>query len=232
MASALASPPPVSFGSSDLKGNARRFLERALLISAMVHLTGVLLFRSAYERALRREGAEPTVPTWNTPVDVGPKLIPFDFHGGNVSSADKGIYVPTDKPNVPFPTPFDFGTMTRNSNDPIPNPGPGPDVGRSLPPPPPETPGPPPIPDVLPIPTYAPIPPYPEYALEAHVEGRVLVKVLVGVDGLPKDVIAVSGSNFLTGTAVEAVRRWRFRPALANGKPVEVWVEIPVLFHF
>ena len=30
--------------------------------------------------------------------------------------------------------------------------------------------------------------------------------------------------------AVGAVRQWRFKPAMARGKPVAVWVALPVKF--
>jgi protein TonB len=34
----------------------------------------------------------------------------------------------------------------------------------------------------------------------------------------------------LDGAALDAVSRWRFTPALNNGRPVRVWVAIPVRF--
>jgi outer membrane biosynthesis protein TonB len=45
-------------------------------------------------------------------------------------------------------------------------------------------------------------------------------------------VVVVSGSKLLAPAAVEGVKIWRFKPGTTNGLPVEVWVEIPVQFHF
>lgn len=231
MASALASPPPVSFGSSDLKRDARRLLERALVISALVHLTGVLLFRSAYERAITRD-AEPPVKVWSTPFDVGPKLIPFANPGGSPSTATKGIFTPKDIVDLPVTVPFDFGNVTSQSAEPYTGhdrgtePGPNPEPPRANLEPPPA------IPDILPVPKYAPLPKYPEFAIDAQIEGHVLVRVLVGTDGTARRVIAMDGSKILIAAAVEAVQRWKLEPGRAHGEPVEVWVEIPVYFHF
>lgn len=230
MASALASPPPVSFGSSDLKRNARRFLERALVISAIVHLSGVLLFRSAYERAIQ-QSAEPPLKIWSHPIDVGPTLIPFVSTGGSPSTATKGIFTPTDIVDLPVTVPFDLGNVTSRSAEPYNGPDHGTDV-QNPEPPHVDTAPPPAVPDVLPVPKYAPLPKYPEIAIDAQIEGRVIVRALVGTDGAARRVVAVSGSSVLLGAAIEAVQRWKFEPARANGVPVEVWVEIPVSFHF
>ena len=72
MAPALASPPPLlPGGSPDLKRHARKFLERALVISALVHFTAAGVFRAADERGRAREAAEPVIPTWTRVVDFG-----------------------------------------------------------------------------------------------------------------------------------------------------------------
>ena len=34
----------------------------------------------------------------------------------------------------------------------------------------------------------------------------------------------------LTDAALDAVRRWRFRPGATGGKPVKVWLAVPVTF--
>jgi protein TonB len=124
---------------------------------------------------------------------------------------------------------IDRSRIGREIAEPEKSPGPGPD---------PTTPDPPrdDTPafisvDTPPVPTFAPKPTYPEWAREAGVEGKVLLRVLVGADGAPKNVVVVSGTNGLTDDAVKAAWRWRFSPALSNKKPVEVWVEIPMTFR-
>jgi protein TonB len=39
------------------------------------------------------------------------------------------------------------------------------------------------------------------------------------------------GNPILVEAASKAIRTWRFRPALWNGKPVAAWVAIPVVFR-
>lgn len=73
-------------------------------------------------------------------------------------------------------------------------------------------------------------PAYPELARQAGVEGTVMVQALVGRDGLVKDVRVVRSIPMLDSAAVVAVRQWTFKPALANGEPVAVWVAVPVRF--
>jgi protein TonB len=85
----------------------------------------------------------------------------------------------------------------------------------------------------LPAPVRSPQPDYPEIARIAQVDGTVLVRALVGRDGRVLDVyVEPTGSvPMLDGAAMDAVRRWVFKPALANGHPVAVWVRIPMRFR-
>ena len=65
------------------------------------------------------------------------------------------------------------------------------------------------------------------------IEGEVLVRVAVGLDGGAKrvEVVRSSGSPLLDQAAVEGLERWRFEPARAAGQPVAATVEIPVTFR-
>ena len=40
-----------------------------------------------------------------------------------------------------------------------------------------------------------------------------------------------SGHDMLDQAATEALKKWRFVPARASGKPVETWVKIPIEFQ-
>jgi protein TonB len=73
-------------------------------------------------------------------------------------------------------------------------------------------------------------PEYPDLARDANVDGTVLVQALVGRDGRVRDVRVVQSIPMLDEAAVAAVRKWVFKPALANNKPVAVWVAVPVRF--
>jgi TonB family protein len=82
-----------------------------------------------------------------------------------------------------------------------------------------------------PVTTVLPI--YPDSAREAGVRGTVFLHVLVGRDGRVRAVrVAKDGRGIpgLNEAAIIAVKRWVFKPALSNNKPVAVWVGIPVHF--
>jgi TonB family protein len=64
----------------------------------------------------------------------------------------------------------------------------------------------------------------------AIVEGIVMVQALVGEDGLVKDTRVVKSIPTLDAEAVACVRKWRFKPAMSHGKPIAVWVAVPVKF--
>ena len=74
-------------------------------------------------------------------------------------------------------------------------------------------------------------PEYPPFARDAGVEGTVLVWALVGVSGRVEDAQVQRSIPMLDSAALEAVRKWRFTPALANLHPVRVWVAVPVRFR-
>jgi protein TonB len=78
-----------------------------------------------------------------------------------------------------------------------------------------------------------PWPRYPAAARRRGIEGEVLVRVAVGLDGRAErvEVLRSSGSALLDKAAVEALERWRFEPAQAAGQPVAATVEIPVTFR-
>ncbi|WP_202844632.1 energy transducer TonB [Luteimonas saliphila] len=76
-------------------------------------------------------------------------------------------------------------------------------------------------------------PEYPATALRSGIEGTVLVLVEVGADGVPTDVSVArrSSSRDLDRAALQAVRGWRFEPAMRDGKAVESSVQVPVDFR-
>jgi protein TonB len=67
---------------------------------------------------------------------------------------------------------------------------------------------------------------YPDLARAAGVEGTVLVRMLVGLDGrVERAIVAPGGSVLLLDeAALEAALTCVFTPALAKGRPVRVWV--------
>ena len=78
-----------------------------------------------------------------------------------------------------------------------------------------------------------PQPLYPDSARRDGKEGRVLLRVLVDEEGRTKaiEVSTSSGHAMLDQAAITALKKWRFMPARASGKPVETWVKVPIEFH-
>jgi len=79
----------------------------------------------------------------------------------------------------------------------------------------------------------SPAPVYPRSALRSGASGNVQLRIQVGIDGVPADVEVVSSSRNreLDRAAVQAVRRWRFAPAMQNGVPVPASVQQTISFE-
>ena len=73
-------------------------------------------------------------------------------------------------------------------------------------------------------------PVYPTQAQQAHVTGTVVLTATVGKDGNVQGVKVQSGPPMLTQAAVDAVKRWRYKPYYLNGEPVEAETEIKINF--
>jgi TonB family protein len=73
-------------------------------------------------------------------------------------------------------------------------------------------------------------PAYPRAARAEHVTGPVVVKAIISKSGAVEDVRVIEGDPLLRGAASEAVYKWRFKPYLLNGAPVEVATTLTVDF--
>lgn len=81
---------------------------------------------------------------------------------------------------------------------------------------------------------HAPPPPYPPLARRRGWEGDVLLRVRVGADGRPREVVVErsSGRSMLDRAASEHVlAEWRFQPALQDGREVDAWARVPISFR-
>ena len=76
-------------------------------------------------------------------------------------------------------------------------------------------------------------PRYPREEARAGVQGRVILRILVGIDGRPLAVTIdkSSGNRVLDRTAREHVlKTWIFKPAMRNGQPVQAYGLVPMDF--
>lgn len=78
-----------------------------------------------------------------------------------------------------------------------------------------------------------PNPQYTHEAREARLHGSVWIRITVGVDGAAHDLTIIKplGAG-LDQAAIEAVTKWRFRPAQKNGRPVAATSRVIVNFEF
>jgi TonB family protein len=75
------------------------------------------------------------------------------------------------------------------------------------------------------------VPAYPDAARAQEIEGSVLMDVVVSEAGQVKYVRIIDGDRHLRAAAEDAVMRWRYKPYLLNGSPVEVTTTVKVDFR-
>lgn len=209
---AMSTPPPSTSPSPQSPRSWYWPSRRALLYAAGAFVIGLLLF----------------VVIWYFDRDTSAyKVEP-------AASADAAVEF------EPLPVPLPANGRDKDAERLAP--GPQAELVERAPPPAPPTVTPPaaPVPPApvqavatsAPTPIQMPPPDYPRRAWRRGEEGTVLVKVDVGTNGIPTSVgIARSSrSRALDRAALDAVRRWRFRPAMANGQPTTGSVVVPVEF--
>lgn len=79
---------------------------------------------------------------------------------------------------------------------------------------------------------YQPEPEFSEEARKAKYQGVCTLSLIVGADGRPSNIrVASSLGMGLDEKAIEAVKTWRFEPAMKDGHPVAVQIAVEVDFH-
>jgi protein TonB len=68
-----------------------------------------------------------------------------------------------------------------------------------------------------------PPPIYPAAAREQGVEATVIVRFIVGANGLVKRIKIIKGHPLLNAAVLDAVKDWRFKPGTYEGQPVSMW---------
>ena len=78
----------------------------------------------------------------------------------------------------------------------------------------------------------SPQPSYTDEARQDHIQGTVIIDVIVRADGTGKVNKVVQGLGYgLDEKAVEAFESWRFEPGKKDGKPVDVQLQVVINFH-
>ena len=78
--------------------------------------------------------------------------------------------------------------------------------------------------------TVAPV--YPPEALAQKLQGAVVLQAVIARDGSVEDVKILRGYFLLGRAAVAAVKQWRFRPYILDGRPLETKTVITVNFTY
>lgn len=196
---------------------------RALLWVAGAFVLGLLLFAliwfSSRDKTFLQADGQPS-PAQE--VALAPLPTPLSAGGASqMPAAQPGSGQPrphlVEEPAPPAPTPLAEATGVQEPTTTLPMQT-GTDSSSDRPP--------------LRIAGQSPAPEYPASALRKGESGVVLVNVLVDAQGLPSRVSVAqrSGSRALDRAALNAVRRWRFQPALSAGQPVPGEVQIPIEF--
>jgi periplasmic protein TonB len=77
-----------------------------------------------------------------------------------------------------------------------------------------------------------PDPEYTQAARDAKTQGTCVLWMIVDEHGEPRDIRLLRGLGFgLDQKAIDAVRQWRFQPALKDGHPVSVQIKVEVGFR-
>jgi TonB family protein len=73
-------------------------------------------------------------------------------------------------------------------------------------------------------------PQYPPDAAKQRAEGTVQLHVTIGASGAVDNVTLLSGPPALVQSATDAVRQWRYKPTLVDGKPTGIEADIAIVF--
>lgn len=71
---------------------------------------------------------------------------------------------------------------------------------------------------------------YPYLAIQARIQGDVILQAVISREGTIENLHVVSGHPMLSPAAMNAVKQWRYRPYKLNGEPVEVETQVTVKF--
>ena len=74
-------------------------------------------------------------------------------------------------------------------------------------------------------------PPYPELARRSKIQGVVILEAVITKEGNVEEVKVLRSLHpMMDQAAVNAVKQWKYKPAMLNGKPVKVYFTVTVNF--
>lgn len=206
----------MSASPSHIGGSPRPPLWRpsrtTLLIAGGAFVLGLLLFLVLWmtQRGNQDFYRAPVAPTSDAPV-FAPLPVPLPATGQPAGAS--GLEEPDEDALAERP-------QLIEQTPPPPEPTPAPTTTR-------------PVANANPVPVSSPSPRYPQEALRRRESGKVMVRIEVGPDGVPTatSIVESSQSRALDKAALDAVKRWHFRPAIADGQPAAGSVVVPIEFN-
>lgn len=75
-------------------------------------------------------------------------------------------------------------------------------------------------------------PPYPSLSKRLGEQGKVVVRVFIGTDGLASqaEIRSSSGYDRLDQTALKTALTWKYVPGKVNGEAKAMWFNVPIHF--
>jgi len=74
-------------------------------------------------------------------------------------------------------------------------------------------------------------PSYPAMARNQHISGNVQVDALIDANGRVTTMKVVSGPTLLHQAAMDALKQWKYQPAILDGKPVAMHLTVTIQFR-
>lgn len=189
---------------------------RAWWIIAAACIGGALVFLAVW-LGQRGDGAASSQPAMSSPGEApAGALAPLPSPLPAGASGASGIEYPAAPPAPPPPAPVDTNAQAGGTSAPDPSAGPAASGA----------------PASAPRALSTPSPRYPRAALRRGESGVVVLRLHIGADGRTQGVDVVRSSGFarLDQAAVSAVRRWRFEPAMQDGRAVAGQLQVPIDF--